>query len=486
MTIPDYRVASWSKGAQVALLVAAGMLLGALVVTRSLLVALLASVIVGLAFLAFLIQHYSTTIDLVLFLNIAMITLSIYTLPLPAGFDLQLNRIPILVAIPLWLLPSLCPPYRRLRLRSSPAFLWYALFASYVLLSTVLLSDNLRTAISQSAAVIFRGAFFIWLVQIVVRRKQLLLSAKALLVGGLIIVAFAVLQYGAWMTKMGMVGYSFVIPFGDVLGMRETTVGPVGRMGPIFRLTLPYGSSSHLAPAIAALLLVALGLWLYWSKQRRTAAPLLLVYCMVMLLLLLGTFSRGAWIGFAAGLLMLVVIERRLWRKRRLWRAVLVGLVLAAIAAPLLLPYAGTVFERFDPALTRASDEGHAKLLGWALELFSSSPIVGIGWGNYEARTGVLHAHNMYMTVLSEGGVIGLALWLLFCVAIMRHGIRAVRASEPDSFLRYWNLGLSAAFLSILVSNLFQTSAYFGFAWLIPGLIIASHYITSAERQEGS
>lgn len=486
MANPDYRVPSWSKGGQVALLATLAMLLGALVANQSFLVTLLVGVIVGLAFLAFLIQHYSIAADLVLFLSVAMITLSIYAFPLPAGFDLQLNRAPILVAIPLWLLPSLCPPYRRLRLRSSPAFFWYALFVAYVLLSTALLSDNSRTAISQLAALIFRGALLIWLVQVAVRRKHLLLSANALLVSGLIIVAFAILQYGAWVTKTGMVGYSFVIPFGDVLGMRETTVGPVGRIGPIFRLTLPYGSSSHLGPAIAALLLVALGLWLHWSKQKRTAALPLLIYCMIMTLLLLGTFSRGAWLGFVAGLLMILKGERRLFLKRRLWRAMLVGLVLAAIVVPLLLPYAGIVLERFDPGLTRTSDEGHWKFLVWAVEMFSSSPIVGIGWGNYEARTGVLHAHNMYMTVLAEGGVIGLALWLLICLAIVRHGMQAVRASEPGSFLRYWNLGLSAAFVSILVSNLFQTSAYFGLAWLIPGLIIASHHVTIAERRESS
>lgn len=486
MANPDYRVALSSRETQVALLVAVTILVGALVAARSLLAALLLGVFVGLAVLAFLIQHHSTATDLVLFLSISIITLSVYAFPLPGGFDLQLNRTPILMAIPLWLLPSVCPPYRRLRLRISPAFFWYGLFVTYVMLSTAFLSENLRSAISQLAALIFRGALFVWLIQIVVRRKQLLLSAKALLVSGLIIIAFAAWQYGAWVTKTGMEGSSFVIPFSDVLGMRENTVGHVARIGSIFRLTLPFGSSSHLAPAIAALLLVAVGIWLHWSKQKKRAALLLLLYCMVMTLLLLGTFSRGAWLGFAAGLLLIVMTERRLLLKRRLWRAALVGLVLAAMVAPLLLPFAGTVLGRFDPALMGPSNEGHTKFLRWAVEMFSSSPIVGIGWANYEARTGVLHAHNMYMTVLAEGGVIGLTLWLAFCLTIVRHGIQAMRASKPGSFLRYWNLGLSAAFLSILVNNLFQTSAYFGLAWLIPGLIIASHYVTNLETREAS
>jgi O-antigen ligase len=433
---------------------------------------------VNLAAFVFALRHYSAAITALLFLNIALISLSIYAFPLPGGYDLQLNRAPLLLAIPLWLVALFCPPYRSLRFRFSPAFLWFVLFLVYALFSAVYLGENPRTATSQLVALVFRGVLFIWLPQIIVHRRQLELASYGLVVAGLLIVAFALFQYTAWFTGWAMDGYRFAIPFADVLGMRETLIQPTGRIGPLFRLTLPFGSSSHLGPAIAALLLVAIGLWLHGSRRGGWRARFLLVYSTIMFILLLGTYSRGAWVGFAAGLATFALLDERLLLQRRVWRILLLALLVAGIALLALAPYAGTVLARFNLAETQSSDQAHLRLFSQAVELFSTRPIAGIGWANYQARTGVLHAHNIYMTILTEAGIIGLALWLLLCGAVSLHGVRAVRVSPRGSFLWYWNLGLLGAYVSVLVNNLFQTSAYFGFAWLLAGLVIASHFVS--------
>jgi O-antigen ligase len=471
---------------QLILLVIGGVLVGVLMASQPSLGILLGLGILCFTGMALAVQRYDFVIDSLIFLNIALIVLSAYAIPVSGGFDLQLNRIPLLLALPFWLIAFFLPPYRRLRFRFSWAFVWYALFTVFVLFSTILVSENSRTAVGQLAALIFRGALLVWLPQVIVSRRQISLAAKALLVGGAIIIAFAIFQYIAWFTNMFMVEYSFVLPFGEFLGMGSEPLVRARRIGQLFRLTLPFGSSSHLAPCIAALLLTAIGLWLGWSKRKERRAHLLVVYCLVMLLLLLGTYSRGAWLGFTAGLLTIVAFERRILLKRRVWRIALAILILLGLLAVTISPFSGTVLNRFDPSKTETSDESHLIFLVWALEFASSNPVVGIGWANYEARTGVLHAHNIYATILAEGGVIALLLWLLVCVAILQHGVRAVRASEKRSSLRYWNLGLLAAFVSFLVDNLFQTSAYFGFPWVIAGLIIASHYVTrSAEETDG-
>lgn len=479
----DHRRYVLTKWAALVLLLAFGALLGVLVVTQFTLAILLGVGILGLAAAAFALQHYAAVLKALLFLNIALISLSAYTFRLPGGYDLQLNRAPLLFMIPLGLVAFLLLPYRPLRFRFSRAFVWYGLFTLYALLSTLFLGDNPRTASSQLAALIFRGALFVWLPQIIVRRRHLQLAGNALIVSGLFVIAFAIFQYVAWFTKWGMEGYSFILPFGDALGTREARIPPSGRIGPLFRLTLPFGSSSHLAPCIAVLLLVAFGLWLYWSKQGGWRSVFLTGYCLLMLLLLLGTYSRGAWAGFAAGLLAMVMSDKGLLLKRRLWRILLVIVFLSAVILVALSPFTATILARLDLSQTQASDEAHLRLFSRAVRLFLSNPVVGVGWANYEARTGVLHAHNFYMTILAEGGVIGLTLWLLLCGAILLHGLRAVRISPPGSFLRYWNLGLLGAFVSLLVNNLFQVSAFFGFAWVLAGLIIASHYVSAGETR---
>jgi len=466
-----------------ALLIAGAALVGAQVATRFSVAILLGAGILGLMGIAFAIQHYAIALNSLIFLNIALISVSIYAFPLPGGFDLQLNRLPVLIAIPFWLMPHLLPPSRPLRLRFSWAFVWYGLFATYALLSIILLSDNTRTAISQMAALLFRGVLFMWLPQVIVSRRQLSLASKALITGGLVIIAFAVFQYTAWFTGWNREGFRFVIPLSDVLGMKEHTAFS-GRIGPLFRLVLPFGSSSYLGPCIAALLLVAIGLWLCRAKHRGWKAVFLAGFCLVMFALLLGTYSRGAWIGFVVGLLTMLIFQNRLLLKRRVWYAVLATITVLAILIPLLLPFAGTILTRFNPMMTQGTNRAHLDLLLDALALFSSNPVIGIGWANYEAITGVLHAHNTYATILAEAGMMGLILWLLICGAIVHHGIRALRTSPPESFLRYWNLGLLAAFMSILVDALFQAPAYFGFPWVIAGLIVASHYVTTKEVEQ--
>ena len=176
--------------------------------------------------------------------------------------------------------------------------------------------------------------------------------------------------------------------------------------------------------------------------------------------------------------------DKGLLLNRKVWRILLVIVFLSAVTLVVLSPFAATVLARLDLSQTQVSDEAHLRLFSRAVQFFFSSPLVGIGWANYEARTGVLHAHNIYMTVLAEGGILGLTLWVLLCGTILLHGLRAVRISLPGSFLRYWNLGLLGAFMSLLVSNLFQVSAYFGFGWVLAGLIIASHYVSAGEARE--
>jgi O-antigen ligase len=430
---------------------------------------------------AFALKHYSFTMKFLICLSIILVMAPVYALPLPGEFDLQVDRIPILLAIPLWLVPVFLPPYRPLRIRLSWPVVWFGLFTVYVLLSTVLLSQNPRTAVSQLAALVVRGAILFWLPQVILRRSDLYLTAKALLASGLILVGFAVYQYVAWLTGWNRVGYAFVLPFGDLMGMRETLVAPTGRMGPLFRLTLPFGSSSHLGPAIAAVLLVAVGLWLHFSKKRTWKALGLLVYCLVLFGLLLGTYSRAAWLGFAAGLLTMLLLQRRLIRKKRVWRIVVVGVMILCIGAIVYMPFVDTVLERFDRGLTQGSDEGHLKFFLTAAAFAAENPILGIGWANFEARTGALHAHNVYMNILAEGGLIGLLLWLMLCGSLVLVGVRAVLASPQEGYLRYWNLGLLAALISILVNNLFQVSYLYGFVWMIAGLTVASFHITVRE-----
>jgi O-antigen ligase len=73
-----------------------------------------------------------------------------------------------------------------------------------------------------------------------------------------------------------------------------------------------------------------------------------------------------------------------------------------------------------------------------ALHAFASAPLWGIGWQTFPAYTnerlhyGPLAAHNQYLAIAAELGLIGLALAALFLVAVII-GLQRNGSSEPDA-----------------------------------------------------
>ncbi len=183
---------------------------------------------------------------------------------------------------------------------------------------------------------------------------------------------------------------------------------------------------------------------------------------------LMASFSRGGWIGAMAGLLALLGAAfallpadlRRLVR-RLLVAVVAVGVALLALGGGGLLPDA--VEQRaislvrnlrlFDVRGVAVTPENFAVVermahlqAGW--NMFRSRPLLGVGPGNYtvayERTPGPDappfsvrpwygsrgHAHNYYLHIAAEAGLVGLAAYLLLIGAVMAQAVRAVRAAR--------------------------------------------------------
>jgi O-antigen ligase len=152
---------------------------------------------------------------------------------------------------------------------------------------------------------------------------------------------------------------------------------------------------------------------------------------LVMLAGLVATYTRGAWIGFAAGVLTVAATVRR-----GRW-LLLAGLVLLAGGA-LLAPH--ELRHRF---LSMADPEEagvRERVYMWrsGLAMWRERPVLGVGPGGVKRdysryalpeaikkRTG--HVHNTPLQILVERGVLGLAAWLAIwagfftrCVGLLR------------------------------------------------------------------
>jgi hypothetical protein len=143
----------------------------------------------------------------------------------------------------------------------------------------------------------------------------------------------------------------------------------------------------------------------YLEKEQKALWPKIKI---VLLILLVLTFSRAAWFGFIVGW----VYMRYLQNKR-------VGFYIFNL---FLFISAGLLFYRFYLQAKISSDLSYQSkfdIIGIVLNHFkdisSSELFLGIGFSNSLERMGV-YAHNFFMVFLIESGIIGLSLMILLLV----------------------------------------------------------------------
>jgi O-antigen ligase len=210
------------------------------------------------------------------------------------------------------------------------------------------------------------------------------------------------------------------------------------------------------------------------AARRRLGAQWL-----VMLWALIVTYTRGAWIGFAGGVLTVAATVRR-------GRWVLVGGLLLLAASALMAPY--ELRHRF---LSMADPEEagvRERIYMWksGLAMWRERPILGVGPGGVKRdyvryareeavkkRTG--HVHNTPLQILVERGVLGLAAWLWLWIAFYADAIRRLRRLPPDATVeRALVLGGIAAITGFLIGGLseynFGDSEVVMVAWVVMAL----------------
>jgi O-antigen ligase len=205
------------------------------------------------------------------------------------------------------------------------------------------------------------------------------------------------------------------------------------------------------------------------SRRRALYAALIPVLVLGILL----SFSRGAWINLALSLalLLLFLLGTARPRREKLGTALAGGLVLAAGAAVVIAAVSfTTASERFAERAVLAQrydlqEGGRFYTQRLSLERAGGSPL-GVGPGRTDEEFG-LEPHNLYLHVLVEGGwIAGLAFYAVIglTLALARHAL----AAEPP--LRDEFIVVFSATLGILAQSLFIDSTHWRHLWLLLGL----------------
>ncbi|HTV92542.1 MAG TPA: O-antigen ligase family protein [Verrucomicrobiae bacterium] len=180
------------------------------------------------------------------------------------------------------------------------------------------------------------------------------------------------------------------------------------------------------------------------------------------------TFSRTGWVGLAAGIAFLIVLQARSGRARFVQGAAIVA---AAVAIVLLL-----FNEHHNPS------ENFTRLSIWqaALGVIDRFPLTGVGPFGFskiypfvrlpDGDATAFHAHSMYLTFLAELGIVGFLAfcWVIWCFA--REWYRRVHNSSQTALLAS---GIAAGVVGALVQGLIDTVSVVIFGLLVPMLALA-------------
>lgn len=239
-----------------------------------------------------------------------------------------------------------------------------------------------------------------------------------------------------------------------------------------------YSLVNQYAFLVMAALLVLVGLLFYWGWHIYSL--LLAPFAALLATGLVLSFSRGAYIGCAVGLAVLLLT---------IGRGRLVAIVLLALLAIPFLP--DTVVQRME----LHDNSLDARLDYWNIgtSMVGAYPIFGAGWGavvlfNEGQKTTapgqIPWWHDDYLNIASQIGLVGLASFLaiwLKLAALVRGQLGTLGSSRLRPLIAALAAAVAAMLTQAATDHFFWRAETAPFIWLIVGLLLAAINIARKE-----
>lgn len=264
------------------------------------------------------------------------------------------------------------------------------------------------------------------------------------------------------------------------------------------RLSGAVGDPNELAAALVAAACLAGGLW----RVSRRGSPARVILVGAAAICVAGIFlslSRGGLVALVVAWLAAVSFGGR-------WRPALAAVGLVAVLAGVGYFFALAPSAARDRVTMENGGTGRVDIytVGW--RMFEAHPVLGIGSGNFQIssvhyllRPGpIMHsefildtpkeAHNIYLQLLAELGIPGLALLLVILVGSLRTVVQATRrfAAAGDVGMEFVSRAIFAALVGVLVADFFIPEQYSKQLWFLlalgPALLAVARH---ANPQEG-
>lgn len=217
------------------------------------------------------------------------------------------------------------------------------------------------------------------------------------------------------------------------------------------------------------------------------------LFCLLFPLCLLGvllTFSRATWLLAFCGLLLVSAT----WLRTQVTAAFALCMTVAVSIVMVFSGVIGLASQFYNPDEVYGLERIY--YYATALHLFATHPLLGVGAGNYQffdrsyegAAAGGI-AHNQFLTMAAETGLIGLAmlLWLVLTLLKVRKQLRIT--ADPLGGSLDWLKAAGSAFLLVWIMECFFQEAFFAtasagggmhvmtviiFPWILVGVLLTA------------
>jgi putative inorganic carbon (HCO3(-)) transporter len=417
--------------------------------------ALAVGLTVGLVLLVIAMANLTAGICLLAFL-----TFLDTILPADAQGALSVSKLVGLVLVLSWFaLITAGDPERREQIFSPPAFVFLLIsFVGWAAVSAVWAEDS-GAAIDATTRYLPNAMLFLIVFAGVRTREQLLWVVGSLVVGAVVAAVY-----------------------GMVAGPPPDDPGRVA-----------IGNANETAASLVAggTLAAALVFALRGKPVLRLLTTIAVPLCVFAVFL---TLSRGGLVALGASLIAAIVVAGRR-------RGVVLGLAAAAVLATVIYFGAFAPAEARDRVLELQGGTGRTDIwtVGW--RMVEDQPLLGVGAGNFPVasihyllepgslmRTDFIVdnpkvAHNTYLNVLAELGVVGLALFLAVIAFPLWWAARAVgfAARAGDRQLEVLARAMVVVIVGLLAADFFGSRQYSKQLWLLLGLCPVLLQISRAE-----
>ncbi len=297
-------------------------------------------------------------------------------------------------------------------------------------------------------------------------KKQLFNILTVFVLSGFVVCLYGILQYiFGWNVSQAWIDEEM---FEDIKMRIYSTLENPNVLGEFILLTLPISIS------------------LMWTRKQWLSKIFYAFTSATMAVALVLTFSRGCWIGimFSAAI-FITFVAGKFW-----------GLALAALPfIPIVLPE--SIINRFMSIGDMKDSSTSYRVYIWmgTLLMLKDFWLTGIGPGS-EAFTQVYpfysyssivapHAHNLFLQIMVESGIVGILLFLLLIFIFIKKLICGYQYGGKGKSTSVIIVGIASAVLGFLVQGMFDNCFYnyrvFMIFWAVIALGIAAFNVAGDE-----